>query len=176
MKKLKVFVVAAGFHDAYVAAPSRKAALAAWGSEHDLFARGIAHEVSDPALMEEPLAHPGEVIRRSRGSAAEQFAALPPDVERAAQVAEKPAKAATKPTKPKPKPSRDALEAAERAASDAADRHRAAEAEVADKIAAIEKQRRALNDAYRQEETELSAQVEAERARYDAAIEFWRRD
>jgi hypothetical protein len=40
--KLKVYRTAAGFHDAYVAAPSQKAALAAWGSDHDLFARGGA--------------------------------------------------------------------------------------------------------------------------------------
>ncbi len=32
-RKLKVFRTPAGFHDAYVAAPSRKAALAAWGAD-----------------------------------------------------------------------------------------------------------------------------------------------
>ena len=74
-RKLKVFRTPAGFHDAYVAAPSRKAALADWGADADLFARGVAEEVTDPALLEEPLARPGEVVRRSRGSAAEQLAA-----------------------------------------------------------------------------------------------------
>ena len=47
MAKLKVFRTPTGFHDAYVAAPSRKAALAAWGAEADLFARGTAEEVTD---------------------------------------------------------------------------------------------------------------------------------
>lgn len=75
--KLKVYRTPIGFHDAYVAAPSQKAALQAWGSDADLFARGVAEQVADPALMEEPLAHPGKVIRRLRGSAEEQLAALP---------------------------------------------------------------------------------------------------
>lgn len=54
MANLKVFRTPAGFHDAYVAAPSQKAALKAWGSEADLFARGIAEKVTDPKLMEAP--------------------------------------------------------------------------------------------------------------------------
>ena len=49
-RKLKVFRTSAGFDDAYVAAPSRKAALAAWGADADLFARGVAEEVSDTTL------------------------------------------------------------------------------------------------------------------------------
>ncbi|MCP2775198.1 hypothetical protein, partial [Salmonella enterica] len=52
--KLKVYRTPIGFHDAYVAAPSQKAALQAWGSDADLFARGVAEQVADPALMEEP--------------------------------------------------------------------------------------------------------------------------
>ena len=63
-QKLKVFRTPIGFHDAYVAAPSRKAALEAWGADSNIFAQGIAEEVTDPKLMEEPLADPGKVIRR----------------------------------------------------------------------------------------------------------------
>ena len=37
-RKLQVFRTAIGFDDALVAAPSRKAALTAWGAEKDLFA------------------------------------------------------------------------------------------------------------------------------------------
>jgi hypothetical protein len=74
--KLKVYRMAVGFHDAYVAAPSQKAAIEAWGSDKDVFARGHAELVDDPALVEEPLARPGEVVKRLRGTAAEQMAAL----------------------------------------------------------------------------------------------------
>ena len=76
-RQLKVYRTPIGFHDAYVAAPSQKAALAAWGSDADLFARGVAEVVTDAALTKEPLAHPGEVVRRLRGSADYHFAARP---------------------------------------------------------------------------------------------------
>jgi len=75
-KKLKVFRTPIGFHDAYVAAPSRKAALEAWGSDGDLFAQGLAEVVTDPKLTKKALARPGEVIRTLRGTEAEQLRAL----------------------------------------------------------------------------------------------------
>ena len=62
-RALKVYRTPIGFHDAYVAAPSRKAALEAWGSDHDLFATGAAELVTDPELTREPLEKPGSVIR-----------------------------------------------------------------------------------------------------------------
>src|SRR4051812_49400405 len=107
-RKLKVFRMPIGFEDAYVAAPSRKAALEAWGAEHDQFARGVAEEVTDPKLMREPLARPGQVIRKSRGDFASQLKAIPRG--RAA--------------KPKPPPSRDRLDRAERAVEEAQALHR----------------------------------------------------
>src|ERR1700712_3953852 len=77
--KLKVFRTPIGFHDAYVAAASQKAALEAWGSDSNLFAQGAAERVTDPALMSEPLAKRGVVVKRMRGTVAEQIAALGPD-------------------------------------------------------------------------------------------------
>lgn len=67
-QKLKVFRTPIGFHDAYVAAPSQKAALEAWGSDTNLFAAGIAELITDPKLTKEPLARPGRVIRKLRGT------------------------------------------------------------------------------------------------------------
>ena len=75
-KALKVFRTPIGFHDAYVAAPSMKAALAAWGASTNLFAAGAAEVVTDPKLTKEPLARPGEVIRKPRGTDAEHVRAL----------------------------------------------------------------------------------------------------
>ena len=75
-QKLKVFRTPIGFHDAYVAAPSQKAALEAWGADSNIFAQGIAEQVTDPKLMEEALANPGKVIKKVRGSADEHFAEL----------------------------------------------------------------------------------------------------
>lgn len=76
-RKLKVYRTPIGFHDAYVAAPNQKAALKAWGSDADLFARGVAELVTDETLTAEPLEKPGEIIRLRRGSDAENMAALP---------------------------------------------------------------------------------------------------
>ena len=132
-KALKVFRTPIGFHDAYVAAPSQKAALEAWGSDHNLFARGDAEIVTDPALTEEPLAKPGTVIKRLRGSTAEQIAALPPEPERKPKTKE----AEPKPKKPKaaekprrPRPDRNALDAAEQVLAEAETRHADARADL----------------------------------------------
>ena len=46
-RALKVYRTPIGFHDAYVAAPSQKAALAAWGADANLFARGSAEQVTE---------------------------------------------------------------------------------------------------------------------------------
>ena len=78
-QKLKVYRRPIGFHDALVAAPSQKAALEAWGASTDLFARGLAEMVTDPALTKAPLAAPGKVVKVSRGSKAEQLRAAAKD-------------------------------------------------------------------------------------------------
>ena len=113
-RKLKVFRTPIGFHDAYVAAASRKAALAAWGADADLFARGTAEEVTDARLMAEPLKRPGEVIRVSRGDLAAQLNALGPRKKAAAKTAVPPEGASKLPRRPgklKAPPTRDRLDA-----------------------------------------------------------------
>ena len=124
---LKVYRTAIGFHDGYVAAASQKAALDAWGSDKNLFARGAAELVTDEALTQAPLAAPGTVIKRLRGLVEEQMAALPPDKPmtpasgNAATASAKKAKA-EKPPKPKPPPpSRAGLDDAEAALATFAD-------------------------------------------------------
>ena len=109
--RLKVYCTAIGFEDAYVAAKSQKAALAAWGTSKDLFARGAARMVTDEGLAAAPLARPGEVIRVRRGSLAEHLAASTPAAKPAGKA--QPAKPA--PIKRKPRPSRLALGRAEAA-------------------------------------------------------------
>lgn len=175
-RKLKVFRTPAGFHDAYVAASSRKAALAAWGADADLFARGVAEEVTDPALMEEPLARPGEVVKRSRGTAAEQLAAAPA-VTRKAKAGRAERAPEPKPDpKPKeaPRPSRDALDAAEAAVSEAERRHRRERREIAARIEELERERAALVRAQEAEAEELDAAREEAEAAYRTAVAAWR--
>ena len=169
-RKLKVFRTPAGFHDAYVAAPSRKAALAAWGADADLFGRGVVEEVTDPQLMEEPLARPGEVVKRSRGTVAEQLAAAPAVVRKAAKAAKKSAAPAKRP----PRPSRDALDAAEEAVVDAERRHARERREVTARIEKLERERAALVTSQEAEAAALEAKREKAEAAYRKAVEEWR--
>ena len=191
--KLKVYRTVAGFHDAYVAAPSQKAALKAWGSDRDLFARGIAEQVTDPALTAEPLAAPGTVVKRSRGTSAEQIAALPdpqPDTpERDAPTGKaraKPpspgsAKAKSKSTpkpppraKPDPKPSGTALDAAEETLAAVKADYAGRERALAAREAALTRERRAF-DRDRAAALDAAQTVRDDaQARYDAALRTWR--
>lgn len=67
-RKLKSYVTAIGFFEEAVAAPSMKAALEAWGSEHNLFQQGFAQETDDPAIIAATLEQPGLVLKRPIGS------------------------------------------------------------------------------------------------------------
>ena len=62
--KLKVFNWSDGFHAFTVAASSRPKALDAWGSKQDLFATGLASQLTGGPDYEAALASPGDVITR----------------------------------------------------------------------------------------------------------------
>jgi len=189
-RALKVFRTPIGFHDAYVAAPTKKAALEAWGSTHDLFARGIAEIVTDPALTEEPLATPGKVIKRSRGTTAEQIAALPaverpdraasgdedePERSTSAKAkAKTPAKPKARPKPPPPRPSPEALEAAEAELEAAGRRHEDDSRALAHEQAALDRRRRDLERAQAAERGTLQEAVDRADAAYAAALKRWR--
>src|SRR5882672_4829972 len=67
-RPLKVFQAHLGFYDTAVAAPSRAAALKAWGSRQNLFREGVASETKDAQAVTAALAKPGVVLRRPVGS------------------------------------------------------------------------------------------------------------
>ncbi len=187
-KKLKVFRTAIGFHDAYVAAPSQKAALEAWGTDSNLFAAGAAEAVTDPALTKEPLERPGEVVRRLRGSADEQIAALGKDSKKKAnrpsprpspasgrggkKSAPSPASGAGGRKKP-PRPSRAAVEKAEQALAKAEEGHRAALEKLRAEEAALQQRRRGVEGKQRSEREALIKAVDAAREEYRAAMAEW---
>lgn len=179
-QKLKVYRTVAGFNDAYVAATSQKAALEAWGSERDLFARGIAELVTDPALTAEPLASPGVVVKHSRGTTAEQIKAMPSPEPRTARgdVSGRPetSKQPQKPkSAPKPKPSSARLEAAEAALETVTADYDGRMKELADQEAKLARERRELEEQHRANVGAAEAAVDAERQRYDAAMRQWRK-
>ena len=171
-RQLKVFRTPIGFHDAYVAVPSQKAALEAWGSDHDLFGRGEAERVEDPALIAEPLAHPGTVIKRLRGTAEQQFAALPPARRSKSNSAERPEP--RRKAKPAPRPDRAPLDRAEEAVAAAERRHE-------QKLDALIKEEEKLRQRRRAAEKARDAQIgklrdRADRLResYERKLEAWR--
>ena len=185
-KKLKVFRTPIGFHDAFVAAPSQKAALEAWGAESNLFAAGVAELVTEPALMKAPLARPGEVVRVLRGSADEQIAALAkesgpgrksgptPGPSREREGGKKRPSAKREGGKKRaPRPSRQAVDKAEAALAKAAERHRTALDKLRAAEAALQARRRETEQEQRDEREALSAAVDEARERYRAAMAEW---
>jgi hypothetical protein len=192
-RKLKVFRTAVGFDDAYVAAPSRKAALAAWGSSTDLFAAGAAEVVGDPALMKAALARPGVVVRVARGTDAEHLRALGAvgkdrDGSKSKKEAGSPIKpgmtkagagdagSAIKPGMTKVRgrrPGRAAVARAEAALARAEERHRSALAALRAEERALDKRRRALEARQRSERARLAAALDKALERHRAALERW---
>lgn len=166
-RALKVFRTAAGFHDAYVAAPSRKAALEAWGADVDLFARGIAEQVTDPKLTAEPLKKPGEVVMLSRGGLADQLKALGP------RKAKKAAAASPKPSRPSKPPSRAALDKAEAALDAAEGRQAEALRKLEAERDAIERKIDALRLRGESEHLKLKRRRNDARDAYQDALDRW---
>jgi hypothetical protein len=170
MPKLKVYRTPIGFHDAYVAAPSQKAALAAWGTTKNLFSRGAAELVTDAKLTKEPLAKPGEVIKRARGSAAEHRKAAESGKDAAGE-----GKTTTerKPAKRKPRPNRKPLEKAEQALSAARQRHERARADIDRRLDALQAKRRELVKTQESEIADLEKERDARESAYRRALDNW---
>ena len=173
MAKMKVFRTAIGFHDAYVAAPSMKAALKAWGTTKDLFSRGAAEVVTDAKLTREPLANPGTVFKLSRGSAAEQMAALAKDTPDTPGRTKRPPMSALA-TPSAPRPDRAALDEAESAIRGAEDQYRGALQDLDAQIDRLKKRRRELDAAHEREATKLEQARSDEEERYRQAMRKWR--
>lgn len=105
----KTFTTEAGFYELAVAAPSMKAALAAWGMKHNAFQQGFARQAHDPAIVAAAIAHPGVVLRRPLGTSG-PFK-LEPDLPRAPK-SRKPAKTSNKKQVARNKHAKEALEEA----------------------------------------------------------------
>jgi hypothetical protein len=168
-KALKVYRTPIGFHDAYVAAPSQKAALAAWGSDANLFARGVAEQVTDPMLIGAALAEPGKVIKRLRGTAEEQIAALPQG------MPEKPKRRTVKSTTPtKPRPSRDVLDAAEQTLAKVEAEHQAQLDDIRNRERALAAERQQLEALHAKKRKGFEADRDRARLQFEKAMRRWR--
>lgn len=135
-----------------VAAPSRAAALRAWGVNQNLFASGEAQQVSDAETILAATAHPETPLRRAVGSQ-DPFALEPtglpevpdaPSQTKARRSAQKPKPVA----QAKPPADRSRLDAAEQALSDLDDQRRREEADFRQQAEDLEARRMAAQDAY----------------------------
>ena len=174
-QKLKLFRTPIGFHDAYVAAPSRKAALEAWGSNTDLFSAGIAEEAKDERLLAELSANPGEVARKSRGSAKEHQAALGKVAKKSSKPSPRPSPASGSGRKKGPKPSRAALDKAEAALAELDKKQSAERGALEREERALAKRRERLEETQRQAMDKAVARRDEVEERYRAAVAKWER-
>ena len=180
-RTLKVFRTPIGFHDAYVASPSQKAALKAWGTGTNLFARGAAEQVTDAELIKEPMAHPGKVIKRARGSEAEHLASLakarPPKgrkglLDDSSNQSEP--KAKKRPSRSVPRPDRANLTAAVEALTLQAEDAKTELKLLEEQQARLREEIERLRQKQQKASDRLESRVAAERRKYDAALERWR--
>lgn len=184
-RALKVYRTAIGFDDAYVAAPSMKAALAAWGTGKNLFARGAAEQVTDPRLTAAALARPGQVIRVPRGSEAEHVKALGKAAKRSPasrreQAEPKPRKSAARTPAPRrkraPKPSPDQLRFAEAALTGANARARERRTELAARERELAAERKRVERDLAAEIARFEKRLAQARSDYDKALAAWSED
>ena len=158
MPKLKVFCTTSGFHDSIVAAPSRPAALKAWGARTDLFSMGVAKQVTDPKIVKKALARPGEVIRLSRSG------------DEAGSPA--PKKAARKEPRAKP-PSRAKLAAAEKQLKELEKRQSREREAVERELEELERKRSQLDKRHAKARRDANEKLDDARKACEDALARW---
>lgn len=168
-RQLKVYCTEVGFHDAYVAVPNMKAALQAWGARVDLFHQQAARIVTDPELTAEPLARPGEIVLKPRGSIERHLQAAGHATKADVECGPAPRR------RNRPLPSRAKLQAA-RSASLAAERQFGEElAELEREAAALRERRAKAVAAQEKQMSRLKDRLDKAQADYDAALAEWQR-
>jgi len=171
MPRLKVYRTPIGFHDAYVAATSQKAALEAWGADANLFARGVAEIVADPKLTKEALSQPGAVIRKARGTTAEHINALPKTKAKTPHAeAGKASSSARPPRCSPPRPSREAMDQAERALTEADTRHSEERRIMVEREKALAAEKRKLDRDQQKELDRLQRAFDRAKAEYQRKL------
>lgn len=175
----KVFRTPIGFHDAYIAASSRKAALEAWGASKDLFASGSAELVTDPDLTALPLAQPGKVIKLARGSLTEHLEAGGEKTVKVGSHA-KTSRQVTPPSRcaaaSKPRPSRHRIDLVEAELAAFEEKAALERATLDRREADLLHERQALNLRHGRTSDKIEARLERVRVSYEQAIERWRAD
>jgi hypothetical protein len=168
-RKLKVFQAQFGFYDTVVAAPSRAAALRAWGSRQDLFANGQAKVTTDESAVAAATACPQTPLRRAVGST-DSYRLEPTNLPKVPDAPKKtPSKQAAKPkaaSPGKPPPDRSRLAAAEKAVRALDEQRKREEADLRREEEDLEMRRQAAQKAYVEDRKAAMARVADARAAY----------
>jgi hypothetical protein len=159
MPRLKVFVTTSGVRDHIVAAPSRPAALKAWGAKTDLFSMGVAKEVTDSKITKQALARPGEVISLTRSG-------------EIADDSSTPKRNARKKTAAKP-PSRARLAAAEKQLEELRAKQTREREEIEREQTALARKLDQLDKRHGKARRAAEEKVEDARDAYQAALDDW---
>jgi hypothetical protein len=145
-RALKVFKTHIGFYDLIVAAPSMKAAAAAWNSDPRIFSQGFAGRTENEKDVAAALAEPGTVLKRPHGQGGASRAEPAWRAEPAAIAAPKAGKA-NKAVAAKAEQARKRKAAEGKKAQAAADRK--ARQDAAGELAEIERQEAELREKRR---------------------------
>ena len=175
-RKLKVFQAQFGFYDTVVAAPSKAAALRAWGTRQDLFATGEARGATDEAAIAAAAAHPETPLRRAVGSD-DPFVLEPTGLPRIPDAAKGPSRGSRAAAKARPAteraarppPDRSRLDAAEAALATLDAGRKKEEADLRREAEALDTRRAAAQTAYVEARKAASARVAAAQAAYRKA-------
>ncbi len=160
--RLKVFEAQLGFFDSVVAAPSKAAALAAWGTHQDLFATGDARIATDEAAVKAALEHPETPLQRAVGTK-DAFRLEPRAPPSGGFKSSAERKAA------KPRPNRTRLDPAEAALQRLDADHEREQAELQKLQDELDQRRTAAREAYVVARKAAAAAVSKARAAYRAA-------
>jgi hypothetical protein len=169
MRKLKVFEAQIGFYDTVVAAPSRAAALRAWGTHQDLFASGQARVSNDVDAAAVAIENPEKPLRRALGSK-EPYSLMPaelPTIPAVGNERQRPGKKTV--GKPKPSVDRSALDAAENHLRDLFESQSKEETKLQKEADALDQRRLSAHNKSSQLRKQASERVDAVRRAYRKA-------
>lgn len=169
-RKLKVFQAQFGFYDTVVAAPSRAAALRAWGIRRNVFADGHAKEATERAAIAAAIENPETVLKRPVGSTGPfeiNPTALPEVPDAPSKMTETFRRKTEQPRRPPA--NRSKLDAAEAALRELDARRKAEEAELRRDQEALEAKRAAAHDEYVKARKAATAAVVDARTAYRKA-------
>ena len=167
-RKLKVFQAQLGFFDSVVAAPSKAAALRAWGTHQDLFASGDARIATDKAAVAAAIEHPETPLARAIGTD-DPFQLQPSGSSRGPRASKKEAGRSGKAEPPEARPDRSELDAAKSALARLDQTRRREEADLEREQEDLDVRRSAARETYAEARKTAAAALAAARAAYRAA-------